>query len=161
MTLMPAEMRIPVKRFGSALGRRSLKRIWRGRGLVHEEKVNQIFIHADEALRGVGDDGRKADDERDDRDRKDSRADPVDDERRNGDDGHRLQQDRVGIEQLAQPTPLREDHGDGDADDDAGEQAAGRFFGGDEQRIQQRRKALTQRIGHGKRAGKNVRRQCD
>ena len=53
-----------------------------------------------------------------------ARADPHENQRRNGDDRHRLQQDRVRIEHSAHPARLRENQGDHHADHDAGDEAA-------------------------------------
>jgi len=35
---------------------------------VHQEEMNQIFLNADESLRGVGDDGREGNNKRNERD---------------------------------------------------------------------------------------------
>ena len=42
-----------------------LKQHLRGRSLVHEKKVNHVFVNTDQALRCVGNDGRQANNERD------------------------------------------------------------------------------------------------
>ena len=84
--------------------------------------MDEIFIDADEALRGVGDDGREADDEGDQRDGGPAGADPHEDERSDGDDGNGLQQQGVGVEHAAYPARLGEEKRDGDAHDDAADQ---------------------------------------
>jgi ABC-type nickel/cobalt efflux system permease component RcnA len=56
---------------------------------------------------------------------------PHQNQRRDGHDGHRLQQDCVGVEHAPHPARLREEQRDEHAED-AGDQAARGFFGGDE-----------------------------
>ena len=109
---------------------------------MHHEKVYQVLVYADQALRGVGDDRRKTNDEGHHHHRGDARANPKNYQRRNGDDGHGLQKNRVGIYQLAQPAPLGKDHRHGHTNHDACQQPAGRFFPGDRERIQERRESL-------------------
>ena len=121
--------------------------------------MDQVFVDADEALRGVSDDGRQTDDESDDGDGEDSRSHPENDEWRDGDDGHGLQQDRVREEHLAEPATLGEDHCDADADSDARGESASGFLGGDEERAEKRRQAIVKRRGDEKRAGQDIRRQ--
>ncbi len=144
---------------GQRVGQTELEENLRGRCVVHEKKVDQVFVDADESLGCVGDDGSKADDKCDDGDGEDPCSHPENDERRDGDDGNGLQQDCVGKEHLPEPPTLGEDHGDADADDDAGYEPARGFFGSDEERTEKRRQPIMKRCGNNKRAGQDVGRQ--
>jgi len=75
----------------------------RARGIVHQEQMNQVLLDADQALRGVGDNGRERDDESNERHCGRASADPHQNERSDGDDGHGLQQDGVGIKHSPHP----------------------------------------------------------
>ena len=87
-------------------------------GVVHGEQVQQVGVDRGQAGGGVGDDREERDDEGDGHHPLEAVADPQNDERRDGDDGHGLQEDGVRVQAAGDDSGLGEEQGDEEAGDE-------------------------------------------
>src|SRR5579859_4187318 len=119
--------------------------------------MDEIRLYADQSLRGIGNDGRQANDEGHQRDRCGARPHPHEDERSYSHNRHRLQQDGVRIEHAPNPAGLGEEERDHYPHHDAGGQAACRLLRCNGQRSHERGKTSDYCPAHSHRRRKHKR----
>ena len=153
----------PGEKVGERGGNAEMEELLKAARAPHGEEFDEVAVGGDEALGGVHDERKKADEKRDDRDALEAGADPNDEDGREDDHGGHLQNHQVGVEADAdegrEGEGERADEADGDGEGEAEEGALRGVERGAREGIGVGAKGLEDRHGRGQQKAQVFREQ--